>query len=173
MSAAESARMRRRFGRVLRILLFAAAPIILAVLLAPSFTWNVSASLPRGLYLVDAGATPERGSVVSFRPPTLAAGLIAARGYLPPNARLLKVVVALPGDRACVDGDVVSVNGDAWGNVARRDFAGRSLEPSTFCGPVPAGRAFVATAAPRSFDSRYFGPVALSSLTVVRPLWTY
>ena len=28
-------------------------------------------------------------------------------------------------------------------------------------------------AAPLSFDSRYFGPVPLSTLTVVKPLWTF
>jgi type IV secretory pathway protease TraF len=31
----------------------------------------------------------------------------------------------------------------------------------------------VATSAPLSFDSRYFGPVRLDTLTVVTPLWTY
>jgi type IV secretory pathway protease TraF len=50
---------------------------------------------------------------------------------------------------------------------------GRPLMPARFCGELPAGTAFVATPAPFSFDSRYFGTVPLSTLTVVRPLWTF
>ena len=42
-----------------------------------------------------------------------------------------------------------------------------------FCGAVPKDSAFVATSARLSFDSRYFGPVPLSSLTVAVAVWTY
>ena len=66
-----------------------------------------------------------------------------------------------------------TANGEYFGPVARYDSAGRDLAPFRFCGVVPAASAFVATRAPLSFDSRYFGPVPLSSLTMVVPLWTY
>jgi len=111
-------------------------------------------------------------AIVSFAPPLSAVPLIAARHYLPPRATLLKRVVALPGDTVCI-GDSVVVNGRGIGAVAQRDSAGRALPPHTFCGPLLPNSAFVATPAPLSFDSRYFGPVPLSTLTVAVPMWTY
>jgi type IV secretory pathway protease TraF len=50
---------------------------------------------------------------------------------------------------------------------------GRPLVPARFCGEVRAGTAFVASPAPTSLDSRYFGAVPISTLTVVRSLWTF
>jgi type IV secretory pathway protease TraF len=57
--------------------------------------------------------------------------------------------------------------------VLPRDSRGRPLAPARFCGGLPPGAAFVATPAPFSFDTRYFGAVPLSTLIVVRPLWTF
>jgi conjugative transfer signal peptidase TraF len=173
MPAFDSKGLRRGCGRALITIILSTIPVATARLLAPSLTWNVSTSLPRGLYVLEPRATPARGSIVSFPAPASAAELIATRGYLPARSALLKIVVGLPGDRACVGGDVLLVNGQAWGAVAKRDLVGRPLAPFPFCGVIPPGHAFVATSAPRSFDSRYFGPVALSSLTVAWPLWTY
>jgi conjugative transfer signal peptidase TraF len=154
-------------------LVVAALMLVVARAVAPCFTWNLSPSLPRGLYRLERAASPVRGVLVSFVPPPLAAELIAARGYLPASASLLKVIVALRGDRVCIDGSSFVVNGTRIGFVAQADSAGRALAPFLFCGAVPPGNAFVATTAPLSFDSRYFGPVPLDSLTVAVPVWTY
>lgn len=164
---------RRRAAHVLAVLLAALVIILGTSLVARLFVWNLSPSLPRGLYVQALRATPRRGAVVSFRPPPGAAALIARRSYLPPGASLLKIVVALPGDNVRVGKRLVSVNGRVLGAVASVDSAGRVLVPFFFDGRVPAGHAFVATTARLSFDSRYFGFVPLSSLTVVEPVWTY
>lgn len=155
------------------VLITAGVVIAMASAIASSLVWNLSPSLPRGLYRRERGTRPRRGAIVSFRPPHTAAALIAERAYLPTDTSLLKVVVALPADRACIDGDVFTVNGDVFGPVAHHDSAGRKLTPFQFCGIVPAGNALVATRSRLSFDSRYFGPVPVASLTVVVPLWTY
>jgi conjugative transfer signal peptidase TraF len=136
------------------------------------FIWNLSSSLPRGLYRLERGRLPSRGAIVAFEPPVLAAALISERGYLPKGAALLKTVVAVPGDRVCIV-DTFSVSGQPIGPVLARDAEGRPLEPYRFCATVPAGSAFVATRAPGSFDSRYFGPLPLRTLTPARPVWTF
>jgi conjugative transfer signal peptidase TraF len=135
-------------------------------------TWNLSPSVPRGLYAMDSGAC-QRGDLVSFRPPPQAAALIYSRGYLPNGAGLIKEIVGLPGDLVCVRPDGFVVNRVRFGDLAQLDSRGRSLTPYPFCGAVPAGQAFVATRAPLSYDSRYFGPIPIASLTRVVPLWTY
>jgi len=165
--------VRKQRGILVAALLTALVIVSAASALAPSFTWNLSSSLPRGLYHLDPAAPPTRGAIVSFQPPAPAAALIAARAYLPPSATLLKVVVALPGDGVCIDDASFTVNGRFFGAVVSRDSAGRALVPFRFCGAVPDGQAFVATRARLSFDSRYFGPVPVASLTVAVPLWTY
>jgi len=79
----------------------------------------------------------------------------------------------LPGDGVCIDDASFTVNGRFFGLVVSRDSAGRALVPFRFCAAVPEGQPFVATRARLSFDSRYFGPVPLASLTVAVPVWTY
>jgi conjugative transfer signal peptidase TraF len=164
---------RERALRLVGALAIATVVVVTARLLAPRFVWNLSASLPRGLYRLEPAAALRRGAVVSFSPPPAATALISARRYLPDRASLLKLVVGLPGDFVRVDDTAYVVNGDVIGVIANRDSAGRPLAPRHYSGLVPPGLAFVASHAPLSFDSRYFGPVPLSTLTVAVPVWTY
>jgi conjugative transfer signal peptidase TraF len=166
-------RAARRLGLVGAVLLVAVLTVGVGACTGRHFLWNLSASLPRGLYLLEPSRVPRRGAIVAFEPPPPAAAEVAARRYLPEGASLLKIVAALPGDRVCLHESAFVVNGELVGPIVRQDSAGRPLTPFDFCGPVPAGRAFVATTAPLSYDSRYFGPVALASLTVAVPAWTY
>jgi conjugative transfer signal peptidase TraF len=137
------------------------------------FTWNLTPSLPRGLYWLVGGAHPARGDTVAFAVPAALRPSVVTRRYLPPGTGLLKIVVALAGDQVCLDGHTFAVGGRTIAAVQVIDSIGRQLEPARYCGAVPDGQAFVATAAAMSFDSRYFGAVPLSALTVARPLWTF
>ena len=144
-----------------------------AARLATRLVWNDTASVPRGLYLRRPDRAIALGSTVILPVPTRAQPLVTERRYLPRGVDLMKVVVALPGDRVCLDGSDYRVNGRHLAFVRDVDSHSRPLEPYRFCGDVLAGQAFVATSAPLSFDSRYFGPVLVATLTVVTPLWTY
>jgi conjugative transfer signal peptidase TraF len=161
-----------RWRVVILTFALATAVIVAASAAGSHFVWNLSPSLPPGLYRLERGGVPSPGAIVAFEPPFLAAALISERGYLPRGAALLKELVAIGGDRVCI-GEVFSVNGQAIGAVLTRDSAGRPLKPYRFCGVVLPGSAFVATPAPRSFDSRYFGPLPLRTLTPARPVWTF
>jgi conjugative transfer signal peptidase TraF len=150
----------------------AAGAIVASSAAGSLFLWNLSPSLPRGLYRTERGRAAALGATVAFEPPSAAVALIVERGYLPRGALLLKMVVALPGDHVCI-GDAFRVNGRLIGSVPTGDSSGRTLKPYRFCGSVSPGCAFVATPASHSFDSRYFGPLPLHSLIPVRPVWTF
>lgn len=171
--ASTTPRLRRRLVTGMGIVLLACPIVVVAAVLGHRTIWNLSASVPRGLYLVVPRVAYQRGSLVSFRPFPRAVVTIYARHYLPFGAGLIKQLVGLPGDRVCIGDDGFYVNDVRFGDVARFDSRGRPLAAYPFCGAVPPGQAFVATKARLSYDSRYFGPVPISSLTAVVPLWTY
>jgi conjugative transfer signal peptidase TraF len=163
-----------RVARTIPGIVFGAALVlVVASVTARRFTWNLTPSLPRGLYLLLPGTSPTRGAIVLFDVPTSARPFAVTRHYLPSGARLLKRVVGLPGDRVCVAGSAVFINGRVFAPVLLSDSRGRHLEPVSFCGPIPPDEVFVATPTPLSFDSRYFGPIPLAALTVVQPVWTF
>jgi conjugative transfer signal peptidase TraF len=134
-------------------------------------TRNYTPSLPLGVYWLRPRLPITKGALVDFPIPPEARALIADR-YLPARFHLLKRVVALEGDIVCLTDGRFFVDGVPISTIARRDSIGRPLAAFEFCGPVTPGTAFVATPVPSSLDSRYFGPVPLSVLTVATPLWT-
>ncbi len=141
--------------------------------LAGHLTVNVTTSMPRGIYWIASGSPLRRGSIVVFVPPETARRLITECRDPPSSFKLLKQIVAVPGDRVCIDAGRHIVGDQAISAVADRDRLGRRLEPYQFCGVVPDGRAFVAANGASSLDSRYFGPVRLADLIPVWPLWTF
>ena len=165
-----------RWWRVLRVLACAGLVTIVAGVgcraITARLTINLTSSMPRGLYWLQPSASLKRGAAVYLEVPGCIRGLVAERHYLPPTLRLLKRVVALPGDRVCTDNHRYVVDDQLLSVIASRDRAGRSLTPFSYCGIVRAGAAFVAADGDSSLDSRYFGPVSLGDLTPVVPLWT-
>jgi conjugative transfer signal peptidase TraF len=167
---------KNRHKSLLRILAAAFALVGATAFLAAHLTRNYTASLPLGIYVLRPDLAVAKGATVDLAIPAAIRPLISERGYLPLEARdfrLLKNVVALPGDHVCFVDGRYEVNGIPISPIAPRDSLGRPLSPFHFCGPVPVGTAFVATAPPSSLDSRYFGPVPLSELTVAKRLWTF
>ena len=163
------------------------AGIILAGALAQAagLLINPTASLPRGLWRVveNAGAI-RAGDVAAFCPPLTAPILLAKeRGYLAGGAcpgdlePMMKPIAALPGDRVAASVQGVRVNGRLLPRSAplADDGDGRPLPILAMTeAAVPPGMAWVVSSHnPRSYDSRYFGPVPLDRIkTTLRPLWT-
>ena len=147
---------------------------------------NDTASMPRGLWQVAAVDAPlRRGQIVTVcLPDTGPIEEATARGYIPPGTcadgrePLVKPVVAVAGDVVTVAPEGIAVDGQPVENTAPlvRDSAGRPLRPvpaGTY--PVPSGQIWLLSGHdPRSFDSRYFGPVPAANVQgVARPVWVF
>src|SRR5215471_13164804 len=142
---------------------------------------NDSPSMPTGLYV--RTSSESNASLVVFCPAEPLAHLSVERGYrsrgnCPDGAEpLAKPIVARPGDIVEITGRGMAMNGRLLANTAplATDTAGRPLPLLPFGRYVVApGTVWVASSySPRSFDSRYFGPVEASQVREhVRPLLT-
>ena len=142
---------------------------------------NLTASEPRGLYIVE-GRPWSRGSLVVIRLPARLSAIALERGYALPGSRSgaamdgLKRVAALPGDTVRVGPQGVSVNGVLW--TASRpltwDSSGHPIQHYPFgVYHVRPGQVWLLSDNPRGWDSRYFGPLPRANvISAARPLLT-
>ncbi len=137
--------------------------------------WNVSASVPVGLYRIVPFAAPHRGELVALRPSPALARYMAGRRYVEAGALLVKPVAAVSGQRVCRKGLTVTIDGAKVATALVADSARRPLPTWTGCRRLRPGTLFpLAPAARASFDGRYFGPVATSRIVGrAVPLWTW
>lgn len=141
---------------------------------------NTTASLPIGFYI--KSSSPNTNLVV-FCPTGVAALASLTRGYRGAGAcpdggePLLKPVVAKPGDLVKVSQEGIAINFRRLPNSGprTRDSFGRGLTPWPYGAyTVAAGTVWVvSTYSSKSFDSRYFGPIEISSIRAhLAPLLT-
>ena len=169
-------------------LLIGAGAAVSAVALSEfGFVFNFTHSAPFGIYRQAAEptlATRKNSPYAFFCPdqrwPGLRNNPNARRslGTCPDGyAALLKPVVAWPGDVVTTSPSGVIVDGAPVPNSSplTRDSLGRELHPYPYgTYEVPEDQIWVVSSySPRSFDSRYFGPVPLRTVREwVRPLIT-
>jgi len=141
------------------------------------FYINLSASFPRGIYLIQKFQSSDikPGVAVIFDPPTAARPLIYGRGWLPSGWPLIKDVGAVSGDTYTVAGGCFCINGRYVGQVFNQDTEGKPLPVIKGTETVKPGEFLpVSTHIPHSFDGRYFGPVAMAAIRgKAIPVWMY
>jgi conjugative transfer signal peptidase TraF len=185
-AVASGAFIKARIRRVLHIGACAAGIIFLGrVLTELDLRFNFTPSMPLGIYRITPvppkGQLP-RGAFVAACAPHIAAELGRRRGYLaagpcPADTELLlKIIVAVGGDDVVISANGVSINGCALPHSRQLavDVEGRRLSR------WPQGRyrlrsdqLWLYAANDRSWDSRYWGPVAAADATArVAPLVT-
>lgn len=152
----------------------AATLATLTVPVSRTAVWNVSASVPTGLYLIRGKRSIHVGERVAIDPPPELRRLLAERGYLPVGVPLLKRVAAISGQRVCRFAHGITTDGELVGIARARDRRGRPLPKWSGCRRLASGELFVMNpTAPDSFDGRYFG--VISDRTVIgraTPIWT-
>ncbi|WMW66350.1 conjugative transfer signal peptidase TraF [Nitratidesulfovibrio liaohensis] len=162
----------------------AAMAILLACLLvagARVLRVNNTASMPRGIYILDPLHEPARGDLVSLCAPGAWAALARERGYLgeglcPEGTKpLLKRLVGIPGDVVAMRPEGVLVNAMARPRSAPHghDRNGRPIPAHFPNGTIPFGFGLALSEHPDGFDARYFGWVPLDAMTRVVPLLTF
>lgn len=168
-------------ARSLVVVFFLFAMGIFAAWLA-GYRVNVTSSYPLGIWRLEANRSISQGSLVLFCPPDTpffkaanGFGVLRAGGCPGGYAPLLKQLAAGPGDFVEVDEEGVSVNGRLIPNSRplQHDSQGKTLPRTEERGWVHEGEAWLLSDFnPRSFDSRYFGPVSMAQIqgTMV-PVW--
>ena len=136
--------------------------------------WNVSASVPTGLYLIRGNQNIHVGERVAIEPPPELRRLLAERGYLPVRVPLLKRVAAVSGQRVCRFSHGVTIDGALVGVARSFDRHGRKLPAWFGCHRIKTGEIFVMNpSAPNSFDGRYFGMLSADHVIGrATPIWT-
>lgn len=160
----------------------ALASLAIAMLAAPAFTrppilfvWNASASVPLGLYRMQAVERLAVGDLVVVAPPPALAEFLVARRYVGAGVPLMKRVAALSGQTVCRAGGLVTVDGTAMAQARERDRLGRPLPSWIGCRTLTDGEVFLLNPdEPASLDGRYFGPLTCASVIGrAVPLWTH
>lgn len=135
--------------------------------------WNASASAPIGLYWIDHDASLRVGDLVAISPPEEIARFLDGRHYLPSGVPLIKHVAALPGQRICRDGAIVTRDGRLIAVAKMQDRMGRALPVWRGCRRLHAGQVFLLNPALDSLDGRYFGSLPAAGLIGnARPILT-
>ncbi len=169
---------RRRRRLVLAFLIWLATGLSL-VTIQSRLRINTTHSSPPGLYAISSRSLNHDTWVVAcLDEETTRYG--RERGYLPPGdcpgggRAVLKRVAALPGDAVTVTQGELRTGRLALERLVR-DRLGRPVRR------IPAGTYTVAPGTVwlysdyslRSWDSRYWGPVAIESLETAVPLWVF
>lgn len=142
--------------------------------LQPHYIWNLTPSVPLGLYSLQP---PDRLSVTTLVvviPPEPLATALADGGYLAPGVPLLKRILALAGQTVCRVGVQVTVDGIAVSPARERDPRGQPLPVWQGCRVIATDEVFLMNwDAPDSLDGRYFGPLPRSAVVArAVPVWT-
>lgn len=140
----------------------------------PLLVWNASASAPIGVYAVRPAGALAITDLIITRPPEPLAEWLAARGYLPKGALLIKRVAALPGQKVCRANLTISVDGSVVAEANARDHTGRDLPRWSGCFTLRPGDVFLLNwDHPASLDGRYFGALPADSIVGrAQPIWT-
>lgn len=140
----------------------------------PVLVWNASASVPVGFYAVQSLDTPIVGELVVLEPPSPLGDWLLENGYLGADVPLIKHVAALPGQRVCRIGVIVTINGTTVATAKWRDRFDRPLPIWQGCQTLTNDQIFFLNPdTEASLDGRYFGPLSVDTiLGRAVPIWT-
>jgi conjugative transfer signal peptidase TraF len=164
-------------NRVTILFTTVAAAMLLSTIAAKPpthYIWNVSESVPIGLYRIQPTGRLFVTELVAVEPPEALAIFLADGQFLPRGIPMLKRVLALPGQTVCPDQLTVTVDETEMGAAREHDSRGRPLPVWQRCRVVADGEVFLMNwQSADSLDGRYFGALPASAIIgKAEPLWT-
>ena len=155
----------------------AASALAMTSLMLPErrlVVWNVTPSVPTGLYLLEDRTQIGVGDHVAITPPRAMRRWLSERGYLPAGMPLLKRIAAAEGQQVCRFRHGITIDGRLVALARARDRLGRPLPVWAGCRTLGAHEFFALNPARAdSLDGRYFGLLPRSSiLGKAVPIWT-
>lgn len=159
------------------VAMFAGASLLIGAGLSrprPLLIWNVSESVPIGLYAVQPVGHWSVTELVVVLPRGALAEWLADGRYLPKGVPMLKRVLALPGQTVCRRDHAIIVDTVEVGAARQSDSRGRPLPDWQGCRIVGDGQLFLMNwQSDSSLDGRYFGLTATSDVIgCAVPVWT-
>ena len=156
--------------------------VALELVLSSSGIWvNLTSSMPQGVYHAKADRPLRNDYVLSCLPEGIAA-TAKKRGYVgygscpAGTSPIGKKMIGMPGDLARIDHNGIMINGVLMQGTAPRRFdgSGNSMPAMRIERNLSADEYILATSSPRSYDSRYFGPVHQSDIRQkIEPLYLF
>ena len=171
---------RRNLRRRKRVFIYALLPAVLFLMCfiayIAGYRYNLSSSVPKGLWKLHAHEPVYKGDFVAI-PPNVNPGMESGvkNGYFHRNSTLLKLIIAGEGD--CVDYDVLNerltVNGQPvpFTKIYSADSRNNPMPVLSFPITLQRGQVWLSSEHQGGFDSRYFGPVSLDALIKATPRW--
>ena len=136
--------------------------------------FNLSVSLPRGIYQRVDKEILELGDLALFQVPPDYSIRLGEREWLPPGRPLLKPVAAASGTSFCLEEENLTLHGREYRKF-KTDYLGEKIPTKKGCFQLSETE-FLALSnySNRSFDSRYFGTLQKSSvLGILKPVFVF
>jgi len=144
------------------------------------FRINTASSLPKGIYkITEKSSCCEKGDLILFCLPDAATEKAKKRGYVKGGFckgglwPLMKTVKGVSGDKIEIKNGNININGAPLGKVLEKDSRGREMKRlKNFT--LSENEFFAISHHPKSWDSRYFGPIHRKSIIgKMKRVWTW
>lgn len=147
-------------------IIFSILFLVGAKLLNQRVIFQITPSMPKGVYWIDKNTPVEVGSIIVFKLPAEAARLIKERKWWPLSLKhyLMKPVVANRGDHVMILKGNLYINEKLFGTVQKFDSKGLPLPEMPLDRFLLDDEYFMASHYEKSFDSRYFGVIKKESV---------